>query len=95
MASHEHEETIIMLCKEFNLIKPKWTAGKNAYNPDIIDNDTDYEVEMVPSNNKIKDKVEKWTKDRKKVLILRPRPLANDSYDEIYVYNNKNVVRVK
>jgi len=95
MASHEHEETIFVLCQQFNLKKPALGTTRRTYNPDIIDDDTDYEVEMVPSTNKIKDKAYKWDKNRKKVLILRPILLAYEYYDEIYAYSDKEVVRLK
>ena len=98
VTSEEHEECIRFICKKLGLaaIEIKGNSNiKGKYFPDAISNGTDYEVEVVPRKHYLIKKVDKWDKDRKKVLILRPNSFAYENFDEIYIFSDNNLIKIK
>jgi hypothetical protein len=93
ITSEEHESVINILSKRFNLEKVKIIGNNNIlgkYFPDMRNETTDYEVEVVPRKSYLQIKKNKWDKLRKKILILKPNSFAYESFDEVYVINQNN-----
>lgn len=85
----EHDLKVIELNR---LIKgkPYFSKGKkNSYNPDIIKNDEDYELEIFRKMNHLKNKVNKWDSTRKHILVVNISEPTMNLFDEVYFFSSK------
>lgn len=98
VTSEEHEECINFICNKFNLkaVEIKGNSNiKGKYFPDAISDNIDYEVEVVPRKSYLVKKIDKWDKGRKKVLVLKPNSFAYKNFDEIYVFKENELIKIK
>ncbi len=98
VTSKEHDDCVRFICGKLGLeaIEIKGNANiKGKYFPDAVSDNTDYEVEVVPRKHYLVNKAEKWDEKRKKVLVLRPNSFAYEKFDEIYVFNNNSLIKIK
>ncbi len=98
VTSNEHEECIRFICKKLGLkaVEIKGNSNiKGKYFPDAVSDGTDYEVEVVPRKHYLVKKVDKWDEKRKKVLILKPNSFAFQNFDEIYIFNECDLIKIK
>ncbi len=66
---------------------------KGKYFPDVRNNDVDIELEIMPKNLTIKNKISKWDKGRKKVLVIGLWDYIFDNFNEIWIENEKGEVQ--
>ena len=95
VTSKEHDDCVLFICKKFELKPVKVSGEKGRYFPDAVNSDTDYEVEVVPRKHYIAKKEEKWDEQRKKILILRPNSFAYEIFDEIYIFSDNDLIKIK
>jgi len=83
----------VKILNEFVKGKIYTSSGKkNSYNPDLIKEDIDYELELFRNMHKLKVKVDKWDKSRKHVLILSISDQTKTLFDEVYFLNQDKVL---
>ncbi len=72
------------------------STGKRAsYNPDIIQEETDYEMELFRNMKHLKQKVDKWDNSRKHVLVLTISDQTKDLFDEVYFLTKDSLIKEK
>ncbi len=86
--------------KELNqLIKGNlhFTKGKkDFYNPDLIKENIDYELELFRNVHHFKEKIRKSDKTRKHVLVLAISDQTKEIFDEVYFFtSDKNLIKEK
>jgi len=88
-ASDDHKELINITSNYFKTkINKEGTCMKGKYLPDLKNEDTDFECELL-KRDYIKKKIDRWDKTRNKVLIIGFPKLVEESFDEIYIYDLK------
>jgi hypothetical protein len=93
-ASKNHMEAVMESAKFFNGKMVVVTGTKGKYYPDIYTEETDIECETMIKNNTILNKSLRWDKDRKKILVLFIPDNIKVLFDEIYFYNNKDIIKL-
>lgn len=99
VTSKEHNECIELISKLWNL-NPVIIKGncsiKGKYFPDAINENSDYEVEVVPRKSYLERKELKWNPLRKKILVLKVNSFAIEKFNEIFVsINNSDLIKLK
>ena len=96
ITSKEHDDCVMLICEKFNL-HPVEMLGykKGKYFPDAIDLNGDYEVEVVPRKNYLLKKSLRWNRSRRKILVLKINSFAIENFDEIYINDDGNLVKIK
>jgi hypothetical protein len=65
---------------------------KDTYNPDIIKEEMDYELELFRNMLHLKKKVANWDKSRKHILVLAISDQTKDLFDEVYFLSKEKTL---
>lgn len=90
MEGTTHKKVIEKVCMYFNADKTIMRGNlpeKNKYFPDATRKNIDIEVEILPKTKVILEKVKKWDKSRKKILVIGLKDYVLNNFDEVWVYN--------
>ncbi|UCD20774.1 MAG: hypothetical protein JSW08_03310 [archaeon] len=83
----EHEIKLKELNKILSGNIVSLTRKRNAYNPDIIKKEIDYELEIFRKMHHLKEKARKWDSTRKHILIITLSDQTRDLFDEVYFFD--------
>lgn len=93
LISTEHNQFVEDINK---LIKGKiWFHNQKGYNPDITKDDNYYEVELFRRINHLNNKVKKWDKTKRHILILCISKLVMNIFNEVFFYDGTKLKRLK
>jgi hypothetical protein len=95
-ASSEHERVVNLCVDKFKGQKVIIKGNKNIkgqYFPDVIKGNIDIEVEVLPKAY-INKKIEKWDKNRKKILVCAFSDQVLENFDEIYLNWKDQIIKV-
>ncbi len=92
----EHNSKLLELNKRINGKILSGNNKRNCYNPDLIKDNIDYELELFRNMHHLKNKVSKWDSSRKHILILTISNQTKDLFDEVYfLTEDKNLIKEK
>ena len=93
--SKEHKKVVKDGANFFNAKIIKVQSGRGIhYFPDLKTDGADIECEICPKVGTLMNKIEKWDKTRKKILVVSFFDVVWDNFDEVYFYNG-DFVKVK
>ena len=96
--SNRHKEMLVETKKKFGgeIVVIRGSSNiKGKYFPDLTIGKTDIECEVLPKEYYIKNKINKWNKKRKKILVCGFPKLVLENFDEIWIISkNKSFVKV-
>lgn len=98
VTSIEHDAAVLLIAEKFNgeAVTIRGSSNiKGKYFPDVVTDNTDFEIEVVPRKGYIKKKFEKWDQSRKKILILSPNTYSFKIFDEVYLLKEKELIKIK
>ena len=67
----------------------------NAYNPDIIKEDTEFEVELFRKTVHLRNKASKWDDLKKHTLIVCISQQSMDLFDNVMFFHKGELIKVK
>lgn len=94
LRNNEHDKYVFEVNQVLNGELQYYCLSKK-YTPDIIKENSCFEVETFDKYIKLKEKVERWDKSQKHILIIAPFNKCADLFDEVYAYYKNKLVQIK